>query len=471
MGFALKSSVTRLCSRLLLVMLVISMVLPARAFAEFTIADEIELGNKFNILIRSQMPIIYDPEVVDYMNYLMDRFQKAMPPQPVKFQLHVIRDDTLNAFAVPGGYIFIHSGLITAMSSEAELSGVLAHEMAHVTQRHIASRMEKAKYGSVLALAGMLAGALVGGEAGMAAAMGGMAATQAAMLNYSRADESEADQVGMGYYIAAGYPPEGMVDAFRVIQRPQWVTGGEIPAYLSTHPAVTERIGDLSSRAKSIKVPPENRKPVDNTQFLRVQTLLRGRYSNTEAADKYFQQQLKGENKALAWLGLGILRERQHRINEASHAFSEALRMKPKDQMFLREAGRFNYFKGDRDKAINYLQQATAQNPHDYMAMFFYARLLDDYGQSELALSYYRQVLRYYPEDAEVHEYYARALGKQKQLFPAYLHLAYSSLYANQPGKTEQAYQKVKGMAQTTTDQRELEIFEKKYAERKVFWR
>lgn len=471
MGSALGFRPSALFARLVACMLILGMLLPTRAMAAFTISDEIELGKKFNVLIRSQMPVIEDPEVVSYMKYLMERFQAAMPPQPVKFQLHVIRDDTLNAFAVPGGYIFVHSGLITAMSSEAELAGVLAHEMAHVTQRHIASRIEKGKIAGILALAGMLAGALAGGgDAGMAAMMGGMAASQAAMLKYSRNDESEADQVGMNYYIAAGYPPEGMVDAFRVIQRPQWVTGREIPAYLSTHPAVTERISELAGRVSGMKVPEKNRQPVDNTQFLRVQTLLRARYGNPEAADKFFQQQLKGSEKYLALLGLGILRERQHKVAEASKYFAEALQMRPSDQLFLREAGRYNYFRGDKDKAIRYLQAATAQDPHDYMAMFFYARLLDDYGQSDLALDYYRRVLRYYPEDAEVHDYYARALGKQKQLFPAYLHLAYSALYSNSPGRTEQALKKVKDLAKTTTEQRELEVFESKYEERKAFW-
>ena len=463
MGSALRHSIALL--------LVFCLAAPSAAQADFTLNDEIELGNKFNVLIRSQMPLIQDPEVVAYMNSIMERFTGAMPSQPVPFQLNVIRDNTLNAFAVPGGYIFIHSGLILAMPGEAELCGVIAHEMAHVTQRHIASRMEKAKYSSILALAGLLAGVLAGGEAGMGLAMGGMAASQSAMLSYSRSDESEADQVGMNYFIAAGYPPEAMVESFRIIQRPQWVTGAEIPAYLSTHPAVTERVGDLSSRVRNIKVPRANLGPVDNSQFLRVQTLIRGRYANPEAAEKFFNNQLIGPDKALAWLGLGILNERRNRIADATKAFDEAIRLNPNDQIFLRETGRFNYLKGDKSKAVRFLQQATAQNHGDYLALFYYARLLEDSGQNEQALAYYAQVLRLQPEDPEAHDYYARSLGKEKRLFEAYLHLSYSALYSNNPRRTEQSYQKVKELAKTDAETRELAGFERKYTERKAFWK
>lgn len=451
------------------------LVMAPCAHAGFTLNDEIEFGEQFNVLIRSQMPLIQDPEVIDYLRYLVDRFTKYMPPQPVPFQISVIRDNSLNAFAVPGGYLFVHSGLIIAMPSEAELAGVIAHEMAHVTQRHIASRIEKAKYSSMLALAGLLSGVLVGvmggGDAAMGLAIGGTAASQAAMLSYSRADESEADQVGMNYFMAAGYPPEAMVESFRLIQRPQWVTGAEIPAYLSTHPAISERVSDLDARIKNMVIPQKNLQPVDNSQFLRVQTLVRARYSNPEAAEKFFNEQLKGPDKALAWLGLGILNERQNKIAAATKAFDEAMTLKPDDQIFLREAGRFNYLKGDKQKAIRFLQQATAQNPNDYLALFYYARLLEDSGQREQAISYYSQVLRLQPEDAEAHDYYAKALGRDNRLFPAYLHLAYSALYSNNPMRTEQSYVKAKDLAQSEAEQSELASFERKYNARKTFWK
>jgi predicted Zn-dependent protease len=361
------------------------------------------------------------------------------------------------------------------MKHEAELAGVLAHEMAHITQRHLASRLAKAQRINILSALGMLAGALLGGksggDAGTAAVVGAIAAGQAAMLSYSRADESEADQVGMSYILAAGYSPYGILDAFRAIQRPQWSTGAEVPAYLNTHPAIPERISELGARLEHAGLTPDKFKLGDEEEFLRIQTLIRGRYGNPETALQFFLEQAKGPRKTLACLGLGILYDRLNKINEAQKAFALALDAQPNDQIILREAGRFNYLKGDKNTAIKLLQQATAQNPRDYLALFHYARLLADSGQDTASQDSYKQVLLYQPEDPEVHYYYAQTLGKTRQHFKAYLHLAYSALYENQSSKTEQLHKRLKTMAKTDEEQNDLKFFEKKYAERKMFWK
>lgn len=444
-----------------------------QARAEFTLADEMELGQRFYLMIRSSIPIVQDPEVIAYAEYMVNRLIRHMPTQPYRFKVTVIQDNSINAFAIPGGYVFLHTGLIMAMQHESEVAGVLAHELAHVTQRHIAGRIEQAQRVTIISMLGLLAGIFLGGgQAGAALAMGSVAAGQSAMLSYSRTDESEADHVGMNYYIAAGYPPEGMANAFRTIQRPQWATGSDIPPYLSTHPAVPERVADMSARIATMQVPPENLEPEDDSNFLRIQTLIRGRYANPDAARQFFQEQLKSDaNKDMAYLGLGILNDRVNRTAEAQNDFDQALKLRPDDQIFLREAGRFNYLKGDKNKAISYLQQATSQNPRDYLAMFYYARLLSDSDQLEQSISYYKQVLRYQPEDWEVHYYYAQTLGKAQQTFSAYLHLAFSALYENRPKKTEQAYNRVKSMAKTEQEKEDLAFFEKKYQERKAYWK
>lgn len=444
---------------------------PAPAGAEFTLADEVELGRKFNLLIHSSAYVLLDTEVTEYTNYLLQRLLAGMPSQPFRFSVSVIRDPAVNAFAVPGGYIYLHTGLLLAMRSEAEVAGVLAHELAHVTQRHIAGRMAKAQRVTLLSTLAILAGAFLGGggDAGLAAAAGGMAAGQAAMLSYSRADEAEADQVGMGYFIAAQYPPDGMVEGFRVIQRPQWVTGSEIPAYLSTHPDIAARITELSARAKNLRRPYAVNEP-DERRFLRVQTLIRGRYAGPEAALSFFAEQSKGPYADLAQLGLGLLYERLNRVQEAGQAFERAVRAQPNDYLTLREAGRFNYLKGDRDSAVHLLQKATAQNPRDYLALLYYARLLADAGQREQAIDCYKQILRRQPEDPETHYYYAQVLSSGRTTFPAQLHLAYAYLYENNAVKTEQAYQRAGRMAENAADKAELELFEQRYQERREYW-
>ena len=438
-------------------------------FGEFGINDERELGEQFNVLVHSRMPLVLDPEVTSYIKSLLDRLLLRMPPQPFPFKANVIRHNAVNAFAVPGGYIYVYTGLILAMNNESELVGTLAHEIAHVSQRHIAGRIAQSQKITLLSAIGLLAGAFLGGQVGEAAMFGSLAAGQSAMLKYSRTDESEADQVGMNYLVAAEFRPQGLVEAFKILQRPQWNVGSDFPSYLTTHPAIVERITEMNARVERMSADIKNRKD-DNRQFLRVQSLIRGRYGDPQSSLQFFEKQAQESDKGLAYFGTAILYDRLNRVNEAELFFEKAMQSSPNEQLFIREAGRFHYLKLDRNKALSLLQKAVAMNSNDYMGLFFYARLLNDNGQQFKAQEYYREILRALPDDAEIHYHYAQSLGQSKQLFLAHLHLAYSFLYENNSPKVEQWLEKTRNLAQNTTEQRELEIFMQKYKDRSYYW-
>jgi predicted Zn-dependent protease len=459
----------RICCALLLPFLLLSLTaFPSRApaWGEFTLKDEKELGEKFNILIRSRMPLVQDAEIVGYVRSLVDRLARAMPKQPFPFTVSVIRHNAVNAFACPGGYIFVHTGLILAMEHESEVAGVLAHEMAHVTQRHIASRIENSQIVSVLSVLGMLAGALMGGSAASAAVAGSMAAGQTAMLNYSRADEREADQVGMNYLAGAGYDPGGMVGAFRILSRRQWLLGSEVPTYLSTHPALTERVKDMSVRVTRLPAP----RAADDTRFLRVQALVRARYGDTDRSAAAFAGQMQGAGRCMALMGMGILSSRRNRVKDAVGYFDSALTCAPDDELIVREAGSFHYLKGDKGRGSALLRRAVDMNPDDTHALYYRARDLEDAGSTDAALDYARRVLRKEPDDPEVHELLARLYGAERNMFDANLSMAYSALYANDKGRVKRFYDKAKALASAAGDRQSLETFEKKYKERREFW-
>ncbi len=440
------------------------------AFGDFTIKDEAELGRKFNILVRSRLPLVLDPEIVAYVEKVVNRLSAGLPQQIFPFQVSVIRHNAVNAFATPGGYVFVHTGLIMAMEHESELAGVLAHEMAHVTQRHVAHNIEKSQKMGIFALLGMLAGAFLGGDAGQAAIVGSMAATQTAMLNYSRSDESDADQVGIGYLIAAGYPPQGLVDSFKILQQKQWTAGGsEIPSYLSTHPAMSTRISDLQARINALPLKLRQRKN-DDAEFLRIQALVRANFSDPAPAKQAFMAQLDGPNRCNALMGLGILSGRINEVKEGEDYFEQALACSPKSELIMREAGVFNYTRGNSAKGAKYLQQAVLSNPGDYIAKFFLARMLSEGGNNKDASRYYREILNVLPEDSEVHYYYAQSLGQEKKLFEAHLHMAYCYLYANNKPKTKQYSEKAKEYALNADEKAKLGRFEKIYKERSEFW-
>ena len=448
--------------------LLVPLAFPPEARAFFfggvSLKDEKEMGHKFDVMVRSHLPIVEDPEVSQYVADVVRRLVKAIPPQPFDFTSSVVLHNALNAFAVPGGYVFVFTGMIMNLEREEELAGVLAHELAHVTQRHVASRLERAQYLTLGSLLVAVAGVALGGPAGGAAAVGAAGASQSAMLNYSRLDESEADHIGLQYLVAAGYPPSGMVGGFKVLRHKNWMSGVTVPTYLSTHPAIGDRVNGLQARIETLPASVRDRKS-DNRRFQRVKTLLWARYGDEQAA----LQRFSGKD-GLSQMGRGIVLARQNRVTEAARAFDAALAAAPHDPLVLREAGAFHYRKGSMDRAEPLLAEAMRRDPKDYMASFFYARLLDETGRQAQAGRYYTDVLRHVPQDPEVHQAYARSLGTAGKTADAYIHMTYSALYANNRKLTERYFNQAKALAAKASDRRAFQRLEAAYRERKEIW-
>ena len=424
-------------------------------FTDFTITDEIKLGKEFEKLVLQRLPLIEDPEIKDYSKDVVDRLHKAMPPQPFEIKVNVVNNNAINAFAGPAGFMFVFSGLILHVHKESELAGVIAHELGHINQRHIASRIKRMNVMSILSMAGMLAGVLLGGEGGQALATTSVAAPQTAMLQFSREDEREADHVGLTFLTKAGYPPRGLSDAFQVILDNQWAGGsGSIPSYFKTHPGLKERMEYLEQRIK--RLPAGTKKIKDNNDRLyRVQTVLRARYTDPKNAVQYFTRGGK-KDTWLDYMGQGMAYERLNMMVKANEAFNKALAIKPDDPLLVREAGIFYFTVGKFDKAGEFLQKAIFTNPKDLFALFYYARLLAEEKQPELALSYYERVLKEVPRDAEVYYYYGRAYGESGNLFKAHLNLAYSAFYAGQKRKIHFHLDKAERLVATQSDKEDL---------------
>ena len=451
---------------LLALAIILGPVSPAKAFFDFTLSDEIELGRKFSILVKSQLPLMDDPEVKNYVTGIVQRLLDNIPQQPYTFEVNVLMAKPINAFAAPGGFIFVFTGLILAMDNESQLAGVLAHELAHVTQRHIALRIERGQIIGLLSTILALGGMFLGGSGKGAAMAGSMAAGQAAMLNYSRIDEADADHVGLSYLIAAGYRPQGMYESFENIRGKSW--GGSIPQYLSTHPDIQERIKDISARVMSLPAETQNRSD-DALTFKRIQTLVRAKYSDSREALAHFSKD-KDTPAYLRNMGLGICYARLNRVSDAAAAFDAAVREAPQDSIVWREAGIFHFNKGRLDLASEYLNTAAAMNPDDYETSFYFARLLLEDGNYSAAFEQFKNVLRYLPESSETHFYYGKALLSGGQAFEGNLQLAYSGLYVNDRRKTENFMDKAKAKIASPQDQARFDRFKAIYEERAEFW-
>ncbi len=218
-------------------------------------SEEARIGQEMMREIRGEVDLITDPSINAYIRDLGARIAVASDMPATEFRFFVVDDPRINAFAMPGGYVGVHSGLITAARDESELGAVIAHELSHVTQRHIARRIAAYEQTSLRTAALVLAGLLIGSQnpqAGMAAATTGMASGIDSQLAYSRDHEREADRVGMRILSRAELDPMGMPEFFQVLLNDNRYRS-QPPAFLSTHPLTQARIADARAMADELK--------------------------------------------------------------------------------------------------------------------------------------------------------------------------------------------------------------------------
>ncbi|MDZ7810938.1 MAG: M48 family metalloprotease [Arhodomonas sp.] len=220
-----------------------------------TPAEEREVGSRMMRELRREVSLLEDPALTGYLHDIGVRLAGHSELPTNAFEFFLIDDTRINAFAMPGGFIGLNTGVILESRRESELAAVLAHEMTHVSQRHLAMRLLAAERASLRTMAMILAGVLIGTQnpqAGQAAAVSGMASAARSQLAYSRQHEREADNLGLSLLQRAGFDPTGMPDFFgRLLDATRY--GASPPPFLSTHPVTENRIADSRQRAESME--------------------------------------------------------------------------------------------------------------------------------------------------------------------------------------------------------------------------
>ncbi len=420
--------------RILLILLVLVASLAPRAMAQ-TLPDlgdgaggvlppmvERKIGESIVREIRQRDPAyLDDPEIADYLNDLGSRLAAAIPGGRQDFEFIVIRDNSINAFALPGGFIGAHTGLLLASESESEVASVLAHEMAHVTQRHIARMLGVQQQAQLPALIAMAAALLLGSsrpDLAQAAAMAAQGAVVQTQLGYSRDYEREADRIGFQTLSAAGFDTHAMGAFFEKMQRyTRIVDDGTLPGYLRTHPVTTERIADAQARAADRPY----RQQLDTTEYHLVRAKLRAEAGEPRDAVTHFSgavrdRRFASEPAAGYGLVIALLRARQPR--EAA-AQLERLRASGVDSpMLVSLTTRVRQGLGDAAGALAVLKDGAARWPHRRAIAYAYVQALDEAGRYQDALAHLEGPLRLYPKDPTLHELKAKAyagLGKRLQ--------------------------------------------------------
>lgn len=231
------------------------------ADAALTLEDEYKIGRMIVRGLRDSDRILEDPEITAYVQGLGSQLGSLAHEGSQQFDFFVVKDNGINAFALPGGFIGLNSGLILETRNENELAGVVAHEVAHVTQRHIARSVAAQSRQSLVSTAAMLAALLIGAAVGGGeAAMAGVSAAQSVAIQqrvaFTRSNELEADRIGIGILAGAGYDPRGMSDFFETMSRRYGSMEQQIPEMLRSHPVSTDRIAEARARSAQMELHP-----------------------------------------------------------------------------------------------------------------------------------------------------------------------------------------------------------------------
>ena len=360
-----------------------------------SVKEEEELSREFLKVVLTQFPLIKDPLIVGYVNDVGQKVVSVLPPQPFTYRFYVIKEDSYNAFASPAGHIFINSGLIEAMEHEEELAGVIAHEIAHVSLRHISKKIGRSKKIGMVTLAGVIAGVLLGSggaaEAASAVTMGTLAAGQSVALAYSRDDESEADQIGLEYLNRAGYSSKGLLTVLNKMRSRQWFTSEQIPTYLQTHPASEARMVYIDMWfAKHEKVHAN----INPYPFERAHTWLVAAYGDENAALKQFESDVKNHpENSLAHYGYGLILAKTGNRESAIDHLRAALEKNAFDIYIMRDLGRIYYRDGRYQEALDILHSAESLAPNNPQRLFYLGRTQIETGRLKEAVVTFEKLI------------------------------------------------------------------------------
>lgn len=349
---------------------------------------ERQIGGSIFRDIRLREPsYLDDPEITGYLNRLGMRLVAHSGAARQEFQFFVLRDPTLNAFAMPGGYIGVHTGLITAAESESELASVIAHEISHVTQHHLArmvGKQSQAQLVSMLALAVAVLAARNSPDLATGAMMAGQAAGLQNQLNYSRDFEREADRLGINLLESSGYDIRGMGSFFERLQNFGRLYENNAPAYLRTHPLTTERIADMGNR---ISQRPYRQVP-DSLDFLLVRAKLKAQEGEPHEAVTHFASLVKDRkfsSEPAAYYGHAVALARVKDWSGAERELAQVRGFKAASPMIEVLAADLRWRQGDNDGALRLLRAAAQRYPQDRAVAYALMETLLESGRLDEA--------------------------------------------------------------------------------------
>ena len=422
----------------------------AVAGTELSPAEEQVLGEQMMRQIRSDPSYLNDAETLEYLNRLGYKLVSVTDTHTYNFFFYPLVDRSLNAFAIPGGFIAVHSGLIIAAQSESELAGVMAHEIGHVSQRHIARMIDAQKGNAALSLGSFLLALLAAragsGQAASALAIGGQAALIQNQLSYSRGAEREADRVGLTSLVRAGFDPKGMENFFMRLQQNNRYYEAAAPAYLLTHPLTVERISDMENRTRQLGVHTHS----DSFDFKLIQQRMRVLQETKHDGWLSVAKQIKLElpeaknnrQKAALSYGLSIACRKLNQKNDAIRYANQAVSLGGNNAILLKNQSEVLFLFGsaaDKNRALQMARTLVNNNPLSEMAVKLYASELYDLKKYQETLKFMRTQQAMSQTNPSYHAINARCYKALNQM--SRHHMSVGDMYMAQGDKRAAEYQ------------------------------
>ena len=389
--------------------------------------DEARLGRAIMAQIRQMGQVVEDPLINEYVNEIGHRIAAQANNDGLHdFSFFVIEDPVINAFALPGGFIGVHTGLLEATRNEDELAGVLAHEVAHVTQRHIARSIHSGQRQSMMSMAIML-GAILAAVAGADgdAVQGAIAVAQGTaaqqQINFTRSNEYEADRVGIEALASAGFDPQGMASFFEVISRSNTPMEYRTPEFLRTHPVSSARIAESRNRARSY--PPVHTNDTVNYGIARARILVASQDTPEEAV-KYFEREPYEYQSAVERYGRAIAYLNDGRNSDANRIFEELANREPEVIAYHIGLADAQLAMEAIDESVATFERARELFPRNVPLVIHYAEALLKLGHADKAHEILLDLLNNVPPTPEQVRLIARAAIDAGDIAEAHYYMA-----------------------------------------------
>ena len=379
--------------------------------------EEQRFGKAFMRSIRGSMQVYTDPLMESYIQSLGDRLVAASETPGSSYHFFLVNAPEVNAFAGPGGYIGVYSGLVTTTQSESELASVLAHEIAHVSQQHLLRSFDAIQRMSLPAAALSIAALVIGAaadnpDAGLAAITGIQAGMAQQQVNFTRSHEEEADRLGIQSLAAAGFEPQAMPTFFaRMGKATRLYDKGTLPEFLRTHPVTSNRIADAYGRADDYRY---QQRP-DSLEYHLLSARLRAaEYSNPNDAILFFSKSLSEgryrneEGQRYGYL-LALLAGR--RYPEANQQLEQLLKKRPQQIDYIVADALIKKGLGRSGEGAEALRQGLELHPGNYPLTIYYAQALLDLGKPAQAIPLLEAHTQSQPENTTLYKLLAQAAG------------------------------------------------------------